>query len=251
MDFGSIFTSSDKAVNPTNVMGTSKLMGERLMSAANVKMNGSRPLFASTRFGNVLGSRGSVIPIFREQIRRGGPVTITDRKMTRFIMSIRQAVRLVIDSARHAKGGEVFVTKMPAIRIQDLAEAMIEELSAEYGYAHNDIRIEYIGTKPGEKIYEELMSIEEVRRAIELERYFVVIPAFIGQYPEIRYEYDGVVSREVTNPYHSGNETPLQREDLLVFMKENDLLVGSTEEISHPAERYWPNGKRAMAVVQW
>jgi len=99
-----IFTSSDKAVNPTNVMGTSKLMGERLMTAANSNQRGQGSVFASTRFGNVLGSRGSVIPIFREQIKKGGPITLTDPEMTRFIMSIRQAVQLVIDSAALAPG---------------------------------------------------------------------------------------------------------------------------------------------------
>ena len=127
-----IFTSSDKAVNPTNVMGTSKLMGERLMTAANGNACGNCQIFASTRFGNVLGSRGSVIPIFREQIKMGGPVTLTDPEMTRFIMSIKQAVQLVIDSAFLAQGGEVFVTKMPVIRIQDLAEVMINELAPNF-----------------------------------------------------------------------------------------------------------------------
>lgn len=99
-----IFTSSDKAVNPTNVMGTSKLMGERLITAANSSSRGG-PVFASTRFGNVLGSRGSVIPIFIEQIRQGKNVTVTDQGMSRFIMSIKQATRLVIDSAQFARGG--------------------------------------------------------------------------------------------------------------------------------------------------
>ncbi len=94
-----IFTSSDKAVNPTNVMGTTKLMGERLMTAANSNSREGGPIFTSTRFGNVLGSRGSVIPIFREQIRRGGPVTLTDPAMTRFIMSLEGAIQLVIESA--------------------------------------------------------------------------------------------------------------------------------------------------------
>lgn len=128
-----MFTSSDKAVNPTNVMGTTKLMGERLMTAANSNSRDGGPLFTSTRFGNVLGSRGSVIPIFREQIRHGGPVTLTDPAMTRFIMSLEEAIQLVIDSTCYAVGGEVFITKMPAIRIQDLAEVMIKE---QIGRAH-------------------------------------------------------------------------------------------------------------------
>ncbi len=94
-----VMVSTDKAVNPTNVMGTSKLMGERLITAANAQRRSGDPIFSSTRFGNVLGSRGSVIPIFREQIRKGGPITLTDPNMTRFIMSIKEAVRLVADSA--------------------------------------------------------------------------------------------------------------------------------------------------------
>ncbi len=128
-----IFTSSDKVVNPTNVMGTSKLMGERLMTAANSNLRDGGPIFVSTRFGNVLGSRGSVIPIFREQIRQKGPVTLTDPDMSRFIMSISEAVRLVIDSAVLAKGGCVFVTKMPIIRVKDLVGALVWEFGAQKG----------------------------------------------------------------------------------------------------------------------
>jgi len=235
-----IFTSSDKAVNPTNVMGTSKLMGERLMTAANSNLRGKGPMFASTRFGNVLGSRGSVIPIFHEQIHNGGPITLTDPEMTRFIMSIKEAVQLVIDSSMLVCGGEVFVTKMPVIKIKDLAEVMIQELAAEYGHKPEDIKIEIIGTKPGEKMYEELMSNEETRRAIELPRYFSVIPAFTSFFSEIMYAYPDVVSREVDNPYHSGNETPLSKPELTEFLIKNNLLQEELEGKKHPSQRYWP-----------
>ncbi|MDZ7681667.1 MAG: SDR family NAD(P)-dependent oxidoreductase [Fodinibius sp.] len=173
-----LFTSSDKAVNPTNVMGTSKLMGERLMTAANSHKRGDGPIFASTRFGNVMGSRGSVIPIFEGQIKEGGPVTLTDRRMSRFIMTLEQAVKLVMDSVFLAKGGEVFVTKMPIIKIETLAEAMVEVLAPRCGYKVSDVDITIIGSKPGEKLYEELINDEETRRTIELPQYFAVIPAF-------------------------------------------------------------------------
>ena len=236
-----IFTSSDKAVNPTNVMGTSKLMGERLMTAANSNLRGGGPIFASTRFGNVLGSRGSVIPIFREQVREGGPVTVTDPEMTRFIMSIQEAVRLVIDSAFIARGGEVFVTKMPVIRIRDLADIMIQELAPVYGHRPENISTQIIGYKPGEKLYEELMSQEETRRTWELERYFVVLPAFISLYRSIDYEYSNMVSRKVDVPYHSGNEKPLNHLQLLHFLRRNDLI--EEQHAFRPAERYWPNGE--------
>ena len=233
-----VFTSSDKAVNPTNVMGTSKLMGERLMTAANSNLRGDASAFISTRFGNVLGSRGSVIPIFREQIRKGGPVTITDENMTRFIMSIRQAVQLVIDSVALARGGEVFVTKMPVIRILDLAHVMIAELAGKYGHAPDDIKIEIIGSKPGEKQYEELMTGEEVRRCVELERYFVVKPAFTSLYRDVAYSYPGVVNGVVDRPYHSANEPALDREALRRFLIENELLEGEEEETFQPDKRY-------------
>jgi len=219
-----IFTSSDKAVNPTNVMGTSKLMGERLMSAASGNNRGEGPIFASTRFGNVLGSRGSVIPIFQEQICKGGPLTLTDSNMTRFIMSIKEAVRLVIDSAKIACGGEVFVTKMPVVRISDLMQVMIDILAPLSGYQPENIEVTIIGAKAGEKMYEELMNHEEIRRSWELEQYFVVIPAFRGLYRTISYDYPSLLSKEVTTPYHSANEKPLSREELLLFLKENKLI---------------------------
>jgi FlaA1/EpsC-like NDP-sugar epimerase len=240
-----IFTSSDKAVNPTNVMGTSKLMGERLMTAANSSQRDRGPIFASTRFGNVLGSRGSVIPIFREQIRKGGPVTLTDPEMTRFIMSIDEATRLVIDSAMLAKGGEVFVTKMPVIRIQDLAQVMIDELAPGFDHDPGDIQIENIGVKPGEKIYEELMSHEETRRTWELELYFAVLPAFRCMYRDIDYDYPRLVSKDVNNPYISASEPVLKNDDLRQFLLNNRLLE-APEQLTHPDQRYWPGSDKGV-----
>lgn len=234
-----IFTSSDKAVNPTNVMGTSKLMGERLMTAANSNARNGKSKFASTRFGNVLGSRGSVIPIFREQIRKGGPVTLTDDSMTRFIMSIEQAAELVIDSSTIVQGGEVFITKMPVIRIRDLAEVMIRELAPVYGHKPEDVDITVIGAKPGEKMYEELMSVEETRRTLELERYFAVLPAFTSIYRAVEYEYRDLLNEDVVNPYHSGNEQALDHEGVLGFLVDNGLLA-DFESSQHPDERHWP-----------
>lgn len=237
-----LFTSTDKAVNPTNVMGTSKLMGERLITAANSRSRGGT-LFSSTRFGNVLGSRGSVIPIFMEQIKRGGPVTITDPNMTRFIMSIEESARLVLDSIDLMCGGEVFITKMPVVRISDLAEVMIEELAGRFGHAPPDIEIRVIGVKAGEKLYEELMSQEETRRAIELKRYFAVIPAFKGIYQEIDYTYGDVVSTVVEDPYVSSQCPTLTKEELRSFLVGNGLLSLNTDTKSRPANRYWPGDK--------
>lgn len=219
-----IFTSSDKAVNPTNVMGTSKLMGERLMTAANCNSRAESTIFSSTRFGNVLGSRGSVIPVFRKQISQGGPVTLTHPNMTRFIMSIQDAVQLVIDSAAIAKGGEVFVTKMPVIRIQDLAQVMIEELAHLHGHSSKKIAISTIGVKPGEKMYEELMTHEETRRCWELSRYYVIFPAFSSFYRPIVYDYVDIVSTIVEKAYNSANETPMNHEQIKGFLRKNNLI---------------------------
>ncbi|MEM0896688.1 MAG: polysaccharide biosynthesis protein [Verrucomicrobiota bacterium] len=240
-----IFTSSDKAVNPTNVMGTSKLMGERLITAANNTKRGSGPVFASTRFGNVLGSSGSVIPIFRRQIAAGGPVTLTDPEMTRFVMTIREAANLVLESAELVHGGEVFITKMPVIRIQDLAEVMIRELAPQHGHDPAKIEIKVIGTKPGEKLYEELMSSEETRRAVELEKYFGVLPAFRGMYQRIDYAYDSLVDETVTNPYNSSSEKTMSQEELTDFLRSNGLLedVSGDDEEKLPAKRVWPGDK--------
>ena len=219
-----LFTSSDKAVNPTNVMGTSKLMGERLMTAANAHRRGEGPIFASTRFGNVLGSRGSVIPLFRQQIAAGGPVTLTDPMMTRFIMTLAEAVHLVLDSVFLAKGGEVFVTKMAVACIKDLAEVMIEELAPEYGCSPSEIEIKIIGSKPGEKLYEELMNEEETRRTIELDRYFVVVPAFRSVYEDIEYRYGQCTGIGVDRPYNSSVEPVMSKEELRIYLREKNLL---------------------------
>ena len=235
-----VFTSSDKAVNPTNVMGTSKLMGERLMTAANSQKRGAGPVFASTRFGNVLGSSGSVVPIFHNQIAGGGPVTLTHREMTRFVMSIEQAVGLVIQSAGQARGGEVFVTKMPVVRIRDLAAAMIEELAPRYGHDAGDIETIEVGVKPGEKQFEELMSLEETGRAIELDRYFAVLPAFRGIYHDIEYDYENIVSDRVDNPYISMHEAPLGVEQIKELLREYDLLAAPEDK---SIARYWPGDK--------
>lgn len=219
-----LFTSSDKAVNPTNVMGTSKLMGERLITAANAHRKAGGPIFAATRFGNVLGSRGSVIPLFKKQIAAGGPVTLTDVTMTRFIMTLSQAVRLVMESVFLARGGEVFVTKMPIARIEDLAHVMIELLAPEYGLAPEAIPIRIIGAKAGEKLYEELMNDEETRRTLELERYFVVLPAFKAVYEDIVYTYPDVLADRVDNPYNSSIERAMTRAELRDYLLENQLL---------------------------
>lgn len=235
-----LFTSSDKAVNPTNVMGTSKLMGERLMTAANSNAFKSNTIFAATRFGNVLGSSGSVVPVFHRQIAQGGPVTLTDPKMTRFIMNIKQAVRLVVDSIAMAQGGEVLITKMPVISIKSLAEVMIDELAPSYGYKKDTINIKTVGVKPGEKLFEELMSEEEARRAVELSQYYAVLPAFRGFYRKINYNYVDLINKKVENPYNSNNASPLSSSQIRTFLRQSELLKPIVLNNDLPIQRYWP-----------
>jgi len=219
-----LFTSSDKAVNPTNVMGASKLMGEKLITAANSLRSDTKTVFSSVRFGNVIGSRGSVVPLFFKQIRNGGPVTVTDRCMTRFIMTREDAARMILKSPLLAKGGEVFIAKMPVVRIIDLAEVMVELLSPRFGYSPSEIEITEIGVKPGEKMYEELMSDEETRRSIELKDMFVVTPAFKSIYQSITYEYPDMISDTIDKAYISKDEDAMGRDGLKEYLINNRVF---------------------------
>jgi FlaA1/EpsC-like NDP-sugar epimerase len=218
-----LLTSSDKAVNPTNVMGTTKLMGERLMTAANAMLGlGSKSVFASVRFGNVAGSAGSAVPLFCDQIARGGPVTLTDPHMTRFVMTLSEAVRLVLKSLRIAHGGEVFVTRMPVIRIVDLVEALIELVAPLYGRKPSKIEVRCIGSRPGEKLYEELTTDEELRRTLELDELYAVLPAFRNIYDGISYIY--VNAKQAKKVHNSATETPVTRAYLRKFLLQPGVL---------------------------
>lgn len=220
-----IFTSSDKAVNPTNVMGTSKLMGERIITAANIVNNNGYQVFSSVRFGNVLGSRGSVVPIFAKQILTGRPVTITDSNMTRFVMTVQEAASLVLQGARLACGGEVFVTKMPVMRITDLAKAMIDLLAPRAGIQPGEVKIILIGAQPGEKLYEELMSHEEVSRVRELPDMFAILPAQRAFYHNIVYSYpDLLPDRQNPQPYISATQEPMSVDDIKAYLSRNGIL---------------------------
>lgn len=171
-----VFTSSDKAVDPANTMGTTKLLGERLITAGNKHRGRSDIRLTSVRFGNVINSSHSVIPVFREQIRRGGPVTITDERMTRFFLTYDDVFDLVIQAMMKTTAGEVFIYKMPAVHIETLAVAMIETLAPRYGFDPAEVATEVIGRRPGETFHELVMTRPEADRAYENETMYAIPP---------------------------------------------------------------------------
>lgn len=219
-----IFTSSDKAVNPTNVMGATKLLAERLITSANYYKGARKTIFSSVRFGNVLGSRGSVIPLFKKQIANGGPVTITNNKMTRFIMPMRDAINLLFKATKLAQGGEIFVFKMKALKITDLAEVMIEELAQNCGYPPNEIKLKLIGTKPGEKLYEELMTEDEARRALESEDMFILFPEMKELSHIDKSSYPSVSEIAEVKAYTSKDVKHLTREEIKEILYQENLI---------------------------
>ena len=162
-----IMISTDKAVRPTSIMGATKRMAEHICQA----LNGGNTEFVSVRFGNVLGSRGSVLPIFLEQIKKGGPVTVTHKDMERYFMTVSEAVALVLQASVIGRGGEVMVLDMgKPVKILELAEELIRLHGLE---PYRDIDIKFIGPRPGEKIYEELLTAEEGTVATYHERVFI------------------------------------------------------------------------------
>lgn len=166
--------STDKAVDPTNVMGATKLLAERLLSAAEFYKGPSQTKFASVRFGNVIGSRGSFIPLVRGQVARGGPVTVTDPEMTRYLMPMADAVRLCFEAMARMEGGEVFILKMPRIQIGDLVEVLVEAYAPQFGYRPDQIPLETIGIRPGEKRHEVLLTGDEALAADEMNGMYVI-----------------------------------------------------------------------------
>jgi UDP-N-acetylglucosamine 4,6-dehydratase len=211
-----VLLSTDKAVYPINAMGLSKAMAEKVMVAKSRNLGSSETVVCATRYGNVMGSRGSVIPLFVEQLKSGNPLTVTDPSMTRFLMSLEESVHLVLHAFEHGNSGDIFVQKAPAATVGDLAEALKQLFSKT-----NPIRI--IGTRHGEKLYESLVSREEMARAEDTGAHFC-IPADSRDLNYKKYFVEGEQRITEAEDYTSHNTTRLSVEQIKALLLTLDYI---------------------------
>lgn len=216
-----IVLSTDKAVYPINAMGISKAMMEKLMVAKARILGNGKTVYCGTRYGNVMASRGSVIPLFIQQIKQGKPLTITDPNMTRFMMSIDNAVDLVLYAFENARPGDIFVQKAPAATIETLAQALLKLFKAD-----KPLRI--IGTRHGEKLYETLLTREEMARAEDLGEYYR-IPADNRGLDYNLYFTEGEERVSKENDYNSHNTRQLDVEAMAALLMKLDLVKQELE----------------------
>lgn len=211
-----VVLSTDKAVYPINAMGISKAMMEKVMAAKARICDPTKTVLCATRYGNVMASRGSVIPLFLDQIRSNRPVTITDPNMTRFLMSLDESVDLVMYAFEHANPGDIFVQKAPASTIEDLAKAMRQLLKKQ-------TEIKVIGTRHGEKLFESLVSREEMARAEDLGGYFR-IPSDARDLNYGKYFIEGEVNTPDIEDYTSHNTQRLDIEGVKKTLLKLDII---------------------------
>ena len=210
-----ILISTDKAVNPIGVMGATKLLGEKLI-AAEAFHNKSNTVFASVRFGNVFNTRGSILPRIEKQIKNGGPITLTDKKMKRFFMTKDDAVNLIISATELAKGGETFVLKMPLVCLEDLFEAMKEILASKYGHKPLQIKTKIIGSRPGEKLIEYLLTQFEMENVLETKDFFIIPP--LNESVKF-FKYPNAKKPKNIQSYFEDMKTLSKKEILLILKK--------------------------------
>jgi len=211
-----IVLSTDKAVYPINAMGVSKAMAEKLMIARARMQNEGETVFCATRYGNVMASRGSVIPLFIAQLKEGRPLTVTDPRMTRFLMSLEDSVDLVLFAFEHGQQGDIFVQKAPASSLADLGQALKEVFQKE-----SEIRI--IGTRHGEKLYESLVSREEMAHAIDMGGYYR-IPADNRDLNYAKYFSEGEEKISSLDDYTSHNTQRLDIQSIKALLLKLDYI---------------------------
>jgi UDP-N-acetylglucosamine 4,6-dehydratase/5-epimerase len=222
-----IVLSTDKAVYPINAMGMSKALAEKVMVAKSRELNGNHTILCATRYGNVMASRGSVIPLFIEQIKANHPLTVTDPEMTRFMMTLEDAVNLVLYAFKNGRQGDIFVQKSPASTIKDLALALKGLYQAD-----NELRI--IGTRHGEKLYETLVNREEMAKALDLGDYYC-IPADTRDLNYGKFFTEGESKVSLVDEYTSHNTRRLdilQTKNLLLkldFIKEETKAIQNSK----------------------
>ncbi|MEH7490267.1 polysaccharide biosynthesis protein, partial [Priestia megaterium] len=213
-----VFTSSDKAISPTNTYGATKLIAERLITSTDHSKGNGGTVFSSVRFGNIMGSRGSVIPLFKKQIVNNKKITVTNLEMSRFMMTLTQATNLTIKALKESKGGETFVLKMPVIRLKDLLSVVMEETCKEYQLDYGEIQIQEIGLRPGEKMYEELMTLDESISSLEFTDMFM-IPSNLRNLDL----YEGA-RKAPKQTYSSENQKSLSKEEVRQLLKSEGLI---------------------------
>jgi UDP-N-acetylglucosamine 4,6-dehydratase/5-epimerase len=217
-----IVLSTDKAVYPINAMGMSKALSEKVMVAKSRNLSGTGLVFCGTRYGNVMASRGSVIPLFVEQIKKGNPLTITDPNMTRYMMTLDDAVDLVLFAFKNGRSGDIFVQKSPAATIEVLAKALLELYNAK-----NQIKI--IGTRHGEKLYETLVNREEMVKAEDLGNYYR-IPADTRDLNYNGFFIEGEAQISQMDEYNSHNTSRLNVEETKQLLLRLDFIKEETQK---------------------
>ncbi|WP_027308879.1 nucleoside-diphosphate sugar epimerase/dehydratase [Caloramator sp. ALD01] len=227
-----ICLSTDKAAYPINAMGISKAMMEKVFVAKARTVSPDKTVICGTRYGNVMASRGSVIPLFVEQIKNGQPLTITNPNMTRFLMSLEEAVELVVFAFNHAEAGDIMVQKAPACTIRDLAQAIKELFDAD-----NEIKI--IGTRHGEKLYETLLTKEEYLHAVDMGNFFRV-PADKRDLNYDKYFVEGEEKLSIEQEYNSHNTEILNVEQIKEKLLQLDYIQEELES--------WKTYKEAAAT---
>ncbi len=222
-----ITVSTDKASNPVSAMGATKLLSERLTIAANDSKNIRDIRFGCVRFGNVLGTRGSVVPVFLEQMQQGGPITVTDPEMTRFVMSPTEAANFVVEAFETVSGGEVVVRKMPAFKLGVLADALREKYAADFGHEPAEIRTRIVGAGPTERYHEKLVSEDEVKHAVEKSDRFVLYPNEQSMPTD-----DAETRSSLTGEYTSEDARRLSKAELVALLDEVDGDLPTAESMA-------------------
>ncbi|MFQ5654259.1 MAG: polysaccharide biosynthesis protein [Planctomycetota bacterium] len=226
-----VYVSTDKAVNPANTMGATKLLAENLVRASqewNPRMS-----LSVVRFGNVLGSRGSLIPMLLGQIEERREVELTSPQMTRFMMTIGDAVALVLEAVRASREGELFILKMPALRVAELIEVFVEEVACRRGWDPASIPIREVGVRPGEKIHEELVTEEESLRLEERERMYVVPPR--AEARPVR--ASSRTAAAFPAACHSGRSELLTRQEIRALLERAHVLEALSPDAEAPLLR--------------